>query len=125
LLKKINFFGRDFYNILYNFVEKYKGYTSFDLKIEIKSGDLKFYKFRSWMNIFFFVGKLKEYFKKIEAKKINIINKDKKHKKKISPLIKICLTALSFKFSRKLVFVLSCMRWIIRVKLYKKTCVHT
>jgi len=67
------------------------------------------------------LGKLKEYFKKIKEKKINIINKDKKHKKKISPLIKICLTALSFKFSRKLVFVHVCMRCIIRVKLYKKS----
>jgi len=36
LLKNSNFFGIDFYNILNNFVKKYKCYTLIDLRIGIK-----------------------------------------------------------------------------------------
>jgi len=40
---KFNFFVRDFYRILHNFIKK-KNYTWIDLKLGTKNGDWKFYR---------------------------------------------------------------------------------
>jgi len=51
LFKNCNFFWRDIYSILYNFIKKYKCYTWIDLKIEDKNSNWKFYKTKNWIMI--------------------------------------------------------------------------